>query len=229
MRYELETEHFLWDQLLDAGTVIGDGTPYPIPDGFAPSAAMKPLDDEAVALTNETGKHKQNWGRPEENLPISPRAGDNHPVVGRTINRQAQPIIPAPMDHLTSPSDMRPHETGPRPNPLVERALREANEARAAENDRRMAEEANLEADRKSKDNLPKGVTIENRGADSKSLDKPLPGQGPAPKSATAQGIPGQGPKPKAPAPPSNQVPRDQAGSLTPSSPTGKHEDPAKE
>lgn len=233
MRFKLETDHFLWDSLVEAGTEIGDGTQYPIPDGFAPSASMEPLDDEAKALSTRTGEGKLNWGRPEENLPVSPRAGNTNPVVGTSINRQAQPIIPPPLEHLTHPSDRKPHELGPRQNPLVEKALREQNERIAAENDARMAEEANRQADEKSKANLPKGVTVDNRGADARANAQPLPGQGPASKTPTQSGVPGQGPgpkpAPKPPAPPSEQVPRDQAGSVTPSSETGQHKDPKKE
>lgn len=215
------------DQHLEAGTEIGDDTPYPIPDGWAPGAYMEPLDDEAKWLTQETAKHKQNWGRPpEEGLPIGPRSGDHHPIIGTSVNRTEQPIIPPPMEHLTRPNDMRPHERGPRPNPLVEEALRQQNERLAAENDKRMAEEANRTADEKSREKLPPGVTVSNTGAQAKAPTTQLPGQGPAPKPSVA---PGQGPgqKPKPPSPPSAQVPRDQAGSLTPSSPDGKHQDPA--
>lgn len=230
MRYRLESDAVFQDQLLEAGTEIGDGTPYPIPDHWAPGSYMQPLDDEAKALTQETAKHKMNWGRPpEETLPIGPATGNVNPIVGSSINRNAQPTIPPPLEHLTSPSDRKPHELGPRQNPLVEKALREQNERIAAENDKRMATEANQTADTKSKANLPAGVTVENRGADAKAPDKPLPGQGPAPKTATAQGLPGQGPAArKPPAPPSGEVPRDQAGSVTPSSETGQHKDPAK-
>lgn len=233
MKYELETQHFLWDQLLEPGTLIGDDTPYPIPDGFAPSASMKPLDQEAVDLSNRTGRDKQNWGRPEENLEIAPVKAN--PNVGTfapnasTINRNNQPTIPPLLEQLTRPNDMRPSEgMSPRPNPLLDKALQEQNERMAAENDKRMADEANRQAALRTADspNKPAGVT-ETIG---RPAPETAPGQGPGAKPNAAQ-APGQGPAkttpaaksgaPKPPAPPSNEVPRNTSG-VVPESSDGK-------
>lgn len=223
MRFLLENDHAIYDQVLPAGTTIGDDTPYPIYDGFAPSAAMAPLDDEAKKLSNETGKNKQNWGRPEENLPIR-ISGDNHPIIGNTTNRNAQPIIPPPMEHLTHPTDMKPqtHHSS-QVSPIVRDMLADEADRIRAENDKRMAEQANAESDARSKANAPHGVTVDNTGANARA-----PGQGPASKVSTAPGQ-GNNPRPttapKSPTEPSNQVPRDN-DKLTPSSETGKFEKP---
>lgn len=232
MRYELETQHFLWDQLLEAGTLIGDDTPYPIPDGFAPSASMKPLDQEAVDLSNRTRQGKENWGRPEENLEIKPvRANPNTGTFGAnpsTVNRNNQPIIPPPAEHELRPNTMRPSDGM---SPVISK---EENERRAAENDKKMAEEANRQAELRAENspNKPAGVS-EVIG---KSAGEVAPGQGPAPKPNAAQ-APGQGPatakpaanpaKPASPAPPSNQVPRNTSG-VVPESDDGKFKVPEK-
>jgi hypothetical protein len=222
MRYELETQHYLWDQLLEPGTIIGDDTEYPLPDGFAPSASMKPLDDAAQELSNKTGKEKQNWGRPEENLEIKPNTVSN---VGRfeggsTINRNNQPVIPPPLEHLTRPNTMRPNEgLSERTNPLVMEALEKQN----AENDKRMAEEANRQSAERAANspNKPFGVT-ESAGPGQgprPTAQQNLPGQGPSTKSANqAPGArpPGQAPKPPAPA--SKEVPRNTGGVVPESS-----------
>jgi hypothetical protein len=103
MRFQLESPSYIFDQVLEEGTIIGDDTMYPLYEGFAPGANMKPLDSEAEALSKKTGEGKQNWGRPEENLETRIPSGDHHPVSGSTTNRPNQPTIPPPMEHLTSP------------------------------------------------------------------------------------------------------------------------------
>lgn len=42
MKYRLRSQHFIHGALLEAGTVIGDGTPYPFAD--KPSTEMEGLD-----------------------------------------------------------------------------------------------------------------------------------------------------------------------------------------
>lgn len=242
MKFVLDAEHFLWnDELVPAGTEIGDDTGYPIPDGWAPSAAMTPLDDEAKALIKETAKHKQNWGRPEEGLPLK-LTGDQHPFEApTTINRTNQPIIPPPLEHVTRPNDQRPNEA-PRLDPITENALKATQEriaktdADRAEDDKRMAVEANRMALERTQGNDPKR-SFQMSGSKPPEV---APGQGPAPKTAAQSGVPGQGPGPKLmstpakgtdakpPAPPSAQVPRDTQG-LTPTSESGEHVDPTKE
>lgn len=234
MRYELETQHYLWDQLLEPGTIIGDDTPYPLPDGFAPSASMRPLDQAATDLSNETGRNKQNWGRPEENLEIKAVTPSNSGSFGSapsTVNRNNQPIIPPPLEHLMRPNDMRPNEgLSARSNPLVDKAVQEQNERIAAENDKRMAEQANLESQKRTDNspNKPHGVT-EQIGRPAPEV---APGQGPGAKPNAAQ-APGQGPAskpagaPKPPAPPSTQVPRN-TGGVVPESDDGKFKEPEK-
>lgn len=57
MRYRLDSQHYIDDKLLEEGTEIGDGTPFPwrFEDGTArpPSRSMVPLDDEAKRLFKE--------------------------------------------------------------------------------------------------------------------------------------------------------------------------------
>jgi hypothetical protein len=50
--------------------------------------------------------------------------------------------------------------------------VRKENERIAAENDKRMAEQANAQADEKFQSGLPKGVEIRNSGAQSKAQRK---------------------------------------------------------
>lgn len=135
MRYRLEAPHTLPGGIyLEGGTEIGDDTPYPLPEGYVPSAHMTPLDDDAVKQWGDIAKKKENWGRPQDAIPITP------PV---TTNRPQQPIIPAPVEHLTAPNSMRPSD-GPQPvNTVIADLAQKENEKRAEANDRKMAEEAN--------------------------------------------------------------------------------------
>lgn len=213
MKYLLETDHAFYDHYLEAGTEIGDGTPYLLPEGFVPSAAMKPLDDEAKALTDKVRESKKgHWGRPEDALPLRLAPGDSHPIEGIPGHRSnAQPIIPPPLEHLTHPNTLKPGEP-PKVNPLLADALEKQRE----ENDKVMAERAN-EAAKARSDAVPKpaGVT-----EDFKSHS--APGQGPAKAPST---IPGQGPAKREPMkanpPPSKEVPRNTAG-LVPENDTGE-------
>ena len=57
MRFKLTSQHYISDCLLEAGTEIGDGTPYAFRDAdkkpLPPTAEMEPLDDEAKRLFAE--------------------------------------------------------------------------------------------------------------------------------------------------------------------------------
>lgn len=146
MRFKLEAPHELPGSIyVESGTIIGDDSPYPMDmwgvdvngkSKFVPSSAMIPLDDEALALWKETAKGKDNWGRPVDAIPITP------PV---TQNRPQQPIIPAPIEHITHPNTLMPDQRPGDVTTLLDpEAARVANEKRAEENDRRMAEESNM-------------------------------------------------------------------------------------
>lgn len=149
MKFELETEHYLWDNHLGPGTIIGDDTPYPLPNGFAPSASMKPLDKGAEDLVVRTAKNKINWGRPDLNIPIAPSNGSPRVAAYPGNAQNAQPTIPPPMEHLTHPTDMRPGEPA-RVSPVIEQALREENERLAAKRDEDMAKKANEDIAKKT-------------------------------------------------------------------------------
>lgn len=47
-KYRLLTKHYMYDQLLDEGTIVGDETPFKI-DEAAVSPDMEGLDDESKA------------------------------------------------------------------------------------------------------------------------------------------------------------------------------------
>ena len=47
-KYRLTAKHYWRDQLLEAGTLVGDETPYPVPEE-GPTYDMEPLDDAAKA------------------------------------------------------------------------------------------------------------------------------------------------------------------------------------
>lgn len=167
MRYRLETQHSIWDMLLDEGTEIGDGTKFPVPSDFVPSAAMTPLDDEAKERCKEVAKEKVNWARfPEDNISLQ---ANIHPIQNPSIYRPEAPIIPPPQDHLTHPNSMKPGD--------VPKTLEEI----AAENDKKMAIAANERAQELA-DAFPKppGVS-EGQGPRPKPTD--APGQGPAKRS----------------------------------------------
>lgn len=167
MRYRLETQHSIWDMLLDEGTEIGDGTRYPIPDDFVPSAAMIPLDDAAKERVREISAGRLNWGRPEDNIPIVPLEAK---IYGPSVIRQPQPTIPPLIEQLTHPNTLKP---GDSPIDLAE--------AIAAENDKKMAVMANENA-RALADAFPKPAGVsEGQGPAPKPVE--APGQGPAKRS----------------------------------------------
>jgi len=87
MRFKLLSKHYFpGDLLVDEGTIVGDGTPYPVTQ---PSNAMDPLDDEAQAAVD---KHMKDRLAPERPAPASalghqPALGPKppHAVVGSGV------------------------------------------------------------------------------------------------------------------------------------------------
>lgn len=71
MRFELITPHYMHDAYLEAGTIIGDGTRWPVPYNKAGDPAlsmnMTPLDEEAKAALE---KHGDKWAGKEIPLEI---------------------------------------------------------------------------------------------------------------------------------------------------------------
>lgn len=55
--FELTEDHYLpGDKYVEKGTKIGDGTDYPLWEGFRPSISMKPLNDAAQKLVDDEGE-----------------------------------------------------------------------------------------------------------------------------------------------------------------------------
>ncbi len=91
MRFRLDTAHYFpGDIYLNEGTEIGDGTDYPIPDGWRPPASAVPLDAEAKTLYKDTGKDRPHWTDiPEENIPIHPNAPAQKSALERVADMSA--------------------------------------------------------------------------------------------------------------------------------------------
>lgn len=72
-KYRLIGDHYIQDAILPAGTIIGDGTPYPFvsTDGrpVPPSAQMEPLNK---AAETEVGKIRDRVMNPIDSIPIGP-------------------------------------------------------------------------------------------------------------------------------------------------------------
>ena len=67
-RYRLLTKHYMYDQLLDEGTIVGDGTPFKIEDEMV-SPDMEGLDDESK---EKVWKSKEEMTKP---LMAAPQIG----------------------------------------------------------------------------------------------------------------------------------------------------------
>ena len=70
-QYRLTADHYVGEQLLPAGVLIGDGTPYPFvsEDGkpVPPSQYMEPMNSAAEA---EVEKVKNRTRNPVDSIPI---------------------------------------------------------------------------------------------------------------------------------------------------------------
>lgn len=71
-KFRLTTDHYMHDQLLGAGTLVGDDTPYPLQDNRGrptpPSLGMVGVDEESQRIVDE---HYENV-RPNPELPEGP-------------------------------------------------------------------------------------------------------------------------------------------------------------
>jgi hypothetical protein len=65
MKFKLTETHYAHGELLDAGTEIGDGTPYPF---WGLSMFMLPLDAEAEALLKKAPDKENLSGLPKEGM-----------------------------------------------------------------------------------------------------------------------------------------------------------------
>lgn len=126
MRFRLTAPHVLTDcTILEAGVEVGDGTAVPWP--HLPSFNMEPLDEEAVEAWRKRAEEKGGaWGNPIDRLPIHS---------SQTIDK------PAPLFSVPIKSSVEQHPPGMYGAPGLT-----AQEAKALENDKRMAEAANAKA-----------------------------------------------------------------------------------
>lgn len=155
MRWKLEADHAMHDQVLGAGTIIGDDTPYPVRNAkgeiiIQPSASMVALDAEAEAAYEEYITRRQNFGRPadttvalEDGRLVYPSA--QNPVHATPQRALAQPIIPAPIEHIMRPTDMRPDEQPSTMGEIIAKAVQSQLDDARAEH-RRIQDEANANA-----------------------------------------------------------------------------------
>lgn len=127
MQYRLEEEHQAYEQVLPAGTIVGDGTPFPwryetdvranfegkgaakAGDPMPPSRAMTPLDDEAHRLFQ---KHFNNEAPPPRDPTASiPLQGTGDKTLVKpspapaapTSQAKAAPHVPGNVDHDVAP------------------------------------------------------------------------------------------------------------------------------
>lgn len=64
-RFRLDTDHY-WhtDQRLEAGTIVGDDTEYPLPEGWKPSSHMTPVDEDGFPLDQDGKRVRQGRAQP---------------------------------------------------------------------------------------------------------------------------------------------------------------------
>jgi hypothetical protein len=110
MRYQLTSPHYINEQVLPAGTIIGDGTPHPYQsnhtdnrigrkkgDNLPPSVEMIPLDDDARQLYEQTYPDGSPPSQPQDAIPLT--GAENAPLVKTrpdTGPRQPEPPNPSP-------------------------------------------------------------------------------------------------------------------------------------
>lgn len=80
MKFELLSDHATAVSVLPAGTIIGDGTPYPMIDAndkpfIGLSSQMKPLDKEACDYWEKN--KRPGWAKTfDDKLPLTPASSD---------------------------------------------------------------------------------------------------------------------------------------------------------
>lgn len=119
-KYRLTAKHYWRDQLLEAGTLVGDDTPHPVPPE-GPTYDMEPLDDEAKAKIEELLETKT------KTLAAAPQLGllylqpDTQEAVNKLIAAQT-PKTQTPLKSPTPTSTPTPastHTPTPTPKPEV--------------------------------------------------------------------------------------------------------------
>lgn len=109
MRYRLETDHYVDDRILEAGSEVGDGDNAVHPwrytkaipkqhvkqgDSMPPSAGMIPLDDAAKKAYKEWFGEEAPWRDPTEAIPIQ-GTGSAAKAPAPRVHTPAPPIKPA--------------------------------------------------------------------------------------------------------------------------------------
>lgn len=128
MKYRLAEQHYMYDQVLEPGTEIGDDTPFPhrAPkddlrtgrkrgDRLPPSRAMIPMDDEAKKDFKAKFGEEAPSVDPTMDIPL--HSGPNSP----TVKAKPGPVDVDPLDATKNPkANEKPSTTphAPAPTPL---------------------------------------------------------------------------------------------------------------
>lgn len=120
MKWQLTAPHYLNEQVLPAGTIIGDDTPYPYRsnhtdyrigrkkgDHLPPSTDMIPLDDEARQAHQREFGGEPPPGNPEQSIPLT--SGPDSP---RVPGVAPQPQAQRPQEPVNQPPRNETPATG---------------------------------------------------------------------------------------------------------------------
>lgn len=143
MRWQLLEPHHIDEQVLPAGTIIGDGTQWPfrstyndkkidrkIGDPLPPSRAMTPMDDEARKVFDEVFEGEVPDPDPTRSIPLT-GAPDSPKVAGpgsKPPAAKSEPVNPAPKDDapktgIAAPSQAKPPLSPSTPQPPLKPEL----------------------------------------------------------------------------------------------------------
>jgi hypothetical protein len=117
MKYRLNSPHYHYDMILEAGTEVGDGTPFPWRyangDPEPPSMEMEPLDQEAVKMYKDRFPH----GRPDLDpaIMIKPPAVTSPPKVAPKEPPPPTPNLAQNKPKLDLPAAPAAKPSGPTP------------------------------------------------------------------------------------------------------------------
>lgn len=121
MRYQLATQHYLDDKLLEPGTVIGDGTPFAFRDAKGrpaiPSENMVPLDKETEVQYRDREINKVKLLKEEADDRLKPKvySGDLMkaiPLQGTGSVVKAEPIARLVVDPTKAGLPITPQRPG---------------------------------------------------------------------------------------------------------------------
>lgn len=124
MQFRLDTQHYINDRLLEAGTIIGDDTGIamvlPNGDQMKPLVNMTPLDDEARKLFSETFPGARLPERdPTKAIPLrgSGDTAKQPPLVQPASPGQHAPVLePKPTPQPTPHADVPKPSVPPKPD-----------------------------------------------------------------------------------------------------------------